>query len=184
MTQRLFVAVVPPAHVRDAWDEFLAPRREASTGLRWTVPEGWHLTCAFMAAVPDSAIPGLDEALAEVAARTAEFAVTVDGAGAFPDPDHARAFWLAVTDGATDLARLATRTRTAAGRCGIEVAGGRFRPHLTIARANGVSGTGWLEVFGAIPPQTWRVDGFCLIRSLLLPGGAGYQTLAQFELAG
>lgn len=184
MSNRLFVAVVPPISIRDSWEAFLEPRRSSAPDLRWTDPVGWHVTCAFMASVPEGRLASVEDALAEVAERTSAFAVTVEGAGAFPDPDHARAFWLGVTEGADALGRLARRTRNAAARSGIEVDGARFRPHLTIARANGISGTGWLEVFGAIPAQTWTVDRFALVRSQLLPGGAGYQTLAEFVLPG
>ncbi|HOC13330.1 MAG TPA: RNA 2',3'-cyclic phosphodiesterase [Propionicimonas sp.] len=183
MAERLFVAVLPSASVREALDTFLEPRRTNALNLRWTLPESWHLTCAFMADVHPSAVPDLEAALAEVAARTRPFAVTIEGAGAFPDPDHARAFWLGVSAGGTELAQLAKRSRTAVTRSGVEVEGGRLRPHLTIARANGISGTGWLEVFNTIPAQTWAVERFSLIRSQSLPGGAGYQSLAEFDLA-
>lgn len=184
MTERLFVAVVPPPAVRAAWDLFLEPRREAAPELRWTLPESWHLTCAFMAKVPVPIVDDLDEALADVARRTSAFPATVAGAGAFPDPDHARALWLGVSDGADELGRLALRTRNAAAGCGIEVDGGRFRPHLTIARANGVRATRWLTILNALEPQSWTVDRFTLIRSRMLPGGAGYESLGEYELTG
>lgn len=184
MTERLFVAVVPPASVREAWDTFLDPRRDAGSELRWVLPQAWHLTCAFLPRVSRVLIDGLDEALEGVAGRTAPFQLTVGGAGAFPDPDHAKVLWLGVRGGAEELERLAVRCRNAASGCGIEVDGGKFRPHLTIARANGVSATRWLGVLDAIEPQTWTASGFELIRSRLLPGGAGYQTLGEYRLAG
>jgi 2'-5' RNA ligase len=184
MTQRLFVAVVPPPGVREAWDAFLAPRRDAGTDLRWVLPESWHLTCAFMPRVTDGAADGLEEALGAVAARTRPFTVTVDGAGAFPDPDEAKVLWLGVGEGATELGELAIRCRNAASSCGIEVDGGRFRPHVTIARANGRRVLRWLQVLEAIGRQTWPVTAFRLVRSQLLPGGAGYRTVGEFALTG
>ncbi len=182
MTQRLFVAVVPPASVREAWDAFLEPRRDAGTELRWALPESWHLTCAFMARVVDGAADDLEEALAAVAARTRPFTLTVDGAGAFPDPDAAKVLWLGVTAGAQELEQLAVRCRNAATGCGIETDGGRFRPHVTVARANGQRVLRWLQVLDAIGPQTWEVTHFRLVRSQLLPGGAGYQTVGEYAL--
>lgn len=184
MTERLFVAVVPPATVREELDVFLDPRRDAGRDLRWVLPEAWHLTCAFMARVPVNLIDGLDEALEQVAGRTAPFQLTLAGGGAFPNPDHARALWLGVAAGAEELQRLAVRCRSAATGCGIETEGGPFRAHLTLARAKGISATRWLEILDTIPPQEWQVERFTLIRSKALPGGSGYQRLGEYELTG
>lgn len=184
MTERLFVAVGPPPAARDALDTFLDPRRPAGPELRWALPESWHLTCAFMGRVRPESEDDLVEALLQVGARTAPFPLTVAGAGAFPHPDAAKVLWLGITQGATELGALAARCRNAAASCGIDVDGAVFRPHLTIARANGVRALRWLEILDTIEPQTWQVRGFRLIRSLRLPGGAGYQTLAEFRLGG
>lgn len=182
MTQRLFVAVVPPREVREAWERFLEPRREAAPELRWVLPESWHITCAFMGRVAEDAVDGFDEALNAVAARTRPFAVTVAGAGAFPHPDAAKVLWLGVSQGATELGELATRCHHAASSSGIEVDGARFRPHLTVARANGVRVLRWLEFLDTLEPQAWQVTSFRLVRSLKLPGGAGYQTRGEYAL--
>ncbi len=184
MSERLFVAVVPPAQVREALDAFLEPRREAGRELRWVLPEAWHLTCAFMARVPPLLIDSLDEALEQVAGRTAPFAIELGGAGAFPDPDHARALWLGVGEGTAELKQLAVRCRNAAGGCGIVTDGGPFRAHLTVARAKGIPATRWLQVLGTFGAQRWVVDRFALIRSKALPGGSGYQLLGAYELGG
>lgn len=182
MSDRLFVAVVPPAPIVQAWDAFLEPRRDAEPGFRWTVAEGWHVTCAFMADVPATLVEPLDEALRAVAERTPRFAVEVEGGGAFPDPDHARALWLGITEGVDELTRLARRCRHAASGCGIEVEGGRFRPHLTIARTRPASARRWLTILDAIPPAAWTVDRFTLLRSHLRPGGTGYETVGEYAL--
>ena len=184
MSDRLFVAVVPPRSVVDAIDDFLEPRRDAGTGFRWTVPEGWHLTCVFLPAVESARIEPLEEALEEVAGRTGPFAVQLAGAGAFPVADRAKALWLGVTQGAEDLSRLARRCRNAAVSCGIGVDGGRFHSHLTLARTRPFAARRWLTILDAIPEQAWGVEEFALVRSRLLPGGAGYETLRRFPLAG
>ena len=183
MTQRLFVAVVPPPSVREAWDAFLEPRREAGAELRWVLPESSHVTLAFMDRVADGAGDALDEALAAVAARTAPFTLGVAGGGAFPNPDAAKVLWLGVTEGVQELEALAVRCRNAATGCGIGVDGGRFRPHVTLARTNGQRVLRWLQVLDAIEPQTWQVERFRLVRSQLLPGGSGYRTVGEYALS-
>lgn len=184
MTSRLFVAVVPPQRVREELDAFLAPRRDAAADLRWTLPEGWHLTCAFLPTVPEAREDDLVAALAEVAARSAPFGLTVEGAGAFPHPDRAKVLWWGVSEGAEQLAALARRSRNAAHRLGLAVDGARFHAHLTVARTNGISATNWLTVLGSIDPVSWPVQQLELIRSLGLPGGAGYRSVARFDLLG
>ena len=52
------------------------------------------------------------------------------------------------------------------------------RPRMTIAARR------WLTVLDAIPEQAWGVEEFVLLRSRLLAGGAGYETLGRYPLAG
>jgi 2'-5' RNA ligase len=182
VSERLFVAAAPPPGVVATLDDFLDPRRDAEPSFRWTVPEGWHLTCAFLPSVAAGLVEPLEEALGAVAARTCAFQVRVVGAGAFPDPSRAKALWLGVQDGAEPLRTLALRCRNAAAGCGIVVEAGRYHPHLTIARTRPLAARRWLGVLDAAPPLEWTVEDIVLFRSHLRPGGAGYETVATFPL--
>lgn len=184
MALRLFAAVVPPADVVASLDRFLEPRRDADSAVRWTLPTSWHLTLAFLPAVPEPVVDDLAETLADTLAGTGGFDITVAGAGAFPNPDRAKVLWLGFTHGEEQLTRLAARCRAAAARSGVEVDGARFRPHLTLARANGVPVVRWLRVLEALEPVSWTATEVELIRSSSLPGGAGYRTVARFPLDG
>lgn len=182
MALRLFAAVVPPADVVAALDQFLEPRRDADTAVRWTLPSSWHLTLAFLPSVPEGRTDDLAEALADSLAGAGGFDITVAGAGAFPNPDRAKALWLGVTQGSGQLEQLAAKCRGAANRSGVAVDGARFRPHLTLARANGVPVVRWLRVLEALGPVSWTAEQVELIRSSSLPGGSGYRSLARFPL--
>jgi 2'-5' RNA ligase len=184
MALRLFAAVVPPAGVVAELDRFLEPRRSSQPSLRWTLATSWHLTLAFLPSVPEPAVDDLAETLTNTLAGLGSFDITVDGAGAFPHADRAKVLWLGVTRGEEQLARLASKCRGAATRSGVAVDGARFRPHLTLARANGVPVVSWLRVLEALGPVSWTADDVELIRSSALPGGAGYQSLARFPLDG
>ena len=70
---RLFAAVIPPDEVVEDLDAFLAPRREAGP-FRWTLPEQWHLTLAFMPDVEERRLDDLVERLARAANRRTAFA--------------------------------------------------------------------------------------------------------------
>ncbi|HEX4729307.1 MAG TPA: RNA 2',3'-cyclic phosphodiesterase [Jatrophihabitans sp.] len=175
---RMFLALTPPAEVLEQLADYLQPRQDADGPLRWSRVEQWHITLAFMPAVPDRALDPLDELLTELAADRQSFELALAGAGAFPDPARAKALWMGVTGELEPLHRLATATRAAAVRAGIEVAGGRFRPHLTVARANRpVEATRWLRILDLHQGRTWTVDSFALVHSQL--GGAGSRTVHQ-----
>ena len=82
----MFVALVPPDDVLEDLSEFLAPRQEAEPGFRWTVPDQWHLTLAFMAQVADRHLDDLVARLERAASRRTPFSLALAGGGAFPGP--------------------------------------------------------------------------------------------------
>ena len=184
MGWRMFTAAVPPAGIVAELDRFLEPRRDADDRLRWTLPTSWHLTCSFMADVAEPDVDTLGDRLADALSGCPAFEVELAAAGAFPDPDRAKVLWLGVSRGADQLAAISAKCRGAANRAGVGVDGARYRPHLTLARANGVPAVRWLRVLEALDPLRWQVDSIELIRSSGLPGGAGYQTITRFPLRG
>jgi RNA 2',3'-cyclic 3'-phosphodiesterase len=185
---RMFVALVPPAEVIDDLSEFLAPRQEAEPGFRWTVPEQWHVTLAFMAQVADRHLDDLLARLERAAARRTPFSAALAGGGAFPSPARAKVLFAAVdaADRAEELRRLATGARAAAGKAGAATDGGRFHPHVTLARiGRPVEATRWLRVLDAYRGPTWRAEELALIESHLGEGPRNrprYEIVATFPL--
>jgi RNA 2',3'-cyclic 3'-phosphodiesterase len=182
MAQRMFVAVVPPQQLREAWTRLLQPLWDELPQLRWTVPRSWHFTCAFLPKVEDARLEAVEERLAEVAERTEPFRLEADGSGAFPDPDQATAIWLGAGAGSDALGRLAERCRNAAARCGVPVEGGRFFAHLTLARADQASVGHLLPALAGLGPVSWQVTEFELIASAGLKNGVGYRHHNRFRL--
>ena len=181
MGLRLFAAVLPPPDVINELDDLLEPRRDVDPTLRWTRPDGWHLTTAFMASVPEGRLERLEENLADVAERTPAFTVSLAGGLAFPHPIRARVLTLAVGVGHMELAALSERCRHAATKAGVEVDGSRFVGHLTLARHNrGLQATRWLGVLDSFPRWECPVEELCLLRSGL--GGGRYEVLERFPL--
>ena len=136
---RLFVAVTPPRavllEVRAAVD---ALKRGNTPGvnalLRWTRPETWHITVAFYGEVSEEKAADLVDRLGRVAARTTPMELSLAGAGRFGP----RALWFGVQGQCDRLGRLAEAAGAAARRCHIRVEDRPYRPHLTLARVNGV----------------------------------------------
>jgi RNA 2',3'-cyclic 3'-phosphodiesterase len=187
---RMFVAVLPPTAALEHLGEFLAPRQEAEPGFRWTVPEQWHVTLAFMPAVADRHLDDLQERLARGAARRTAFGVGIAGGGAFPNPARAKVLFAGVrTDarGTVELGRLATGARAAATKAGTEVDGGRFHPHVTLARTGRpVEATRWVRVLDAYRGPVWSAREIALVASYLGEGPRRrprYEVLDTFALA-
>lgn len=185
---RMFAAVTPPAELIEHLAEFLQPRQEVEGPLRWTSPEQWHVTLAFLPSVADADLDDLSDELTGVADRRSSFTLQLRGAGTFPNPAEAKTLWAGVTGELQPLGLLATATRSAVVRAGLEVDGGRFRPHLTLARiARAQDVTRWLRVLELYEGPSWQVDEFALIQSHLGGGSRGrsrYQVRELFSLAG
>jgi RNA 2',3'-cyclic 3'-phosphodiesterase len=181
---RMFVAVIPPVVAVEHLDDFLEVRREAGP-FRWTLPEHFHLTLAFLEDVADHQVDELSERLGAAAARRVPMTVSLSGGGAFPHVGQARVLWAGL-QGETELGRLATGARLAAARSGVVVDGQRFRPHLTIARlSRPVEASRWVKLLGSYAGPAWELTEVELVASYLGEGPRRrprYETVATFPL--
>lgn len=187
---RMFVALTPPDDAVEHLDEFLAVRREAAP-FRWSVPEQFHVTLAFLASVPDRRLDDLVERLERAASRRASPATRLAGGGAFPNAGRARVLWtgLELDDiGRTEVTRMATGARAAASKAGIGVEGQRFRPHVTVARLkHPTEVTRWVRLLDGYQGPAWRADTWALVASHLGEGPRNrprYETVATFGVGG
>lgn len=191
----MFVALRPSEDAVADLDAFWEPRRTADAGLRWTPPEQWHLTLAFLPAVPDRLVEDLADALAGAAGRRTPFGLRVAGGGAFPDVLAAKVLWAGVADPGSaapgppeELDRLAVGVRAAASHVGAAPDGGRFRPHLTLARCGRPAQVGrWVGVLDTYAGPAWSVEDVLLVASWLGEGRRGrprHEVLATLPLGG
>ena len=185
---RMFAAVLPPEDVLEQLEEFLAPRREASP-FRWTRPESWHLTLAFMAKVPERSLDDLEQRLERAGRRRTPFSLTLAGGGAFPNPARARVLYAGVEAAPAaieELRRLSTGARAAANKAGAPSDGATFRPHLTLARLNRpVEATKWLRVLSTFRSREFQVTELALVESHLGEGPGNrprYEVVRTFPL--
>jgi RNA 2',3'-cyclic 3'-phosphodiesterase len=196
---RMFVALPLPEAVKNDLSDFLESRQEAGThhvGLRWTAPSQWHVTLAFLPEVADRHTDELFERLQRIAARRNRLVLRVAGAGAFPHAGRAKVIWAGLehegeSEGELegeheDLGKLATGVRAAAAKSGIKVDGGRFRPHLTLARLGRPGDvTRWLRVLDPYAGPSWQAHEVALIASYLGQGPNGrprHEVAQTFEL--
>lgn len=179
----MFVAVMPPPEVIEDLAEYVEPRAERDSPLRWSPQQNWHLTLAFMAVVAERDLDELVERLAEAAGRRERFELQLQGAGSFPNPAQGKLLFTGVTGEVDQLERLSAGSRSAAVRAGVAVDGSKFRPHLTLARSNRpVEMTRWLRIFDLYAGPSWQVTEIALVQSQLAAGGSRYQVQEVFPL--
>ncbi|KRB47497.1 RNA 2',3'-cyclic phosphodiesterase [Terrabacter sp. Root181] len=183
---RLFVAVVPPDGVLDDLEEHVGPRREAGPEIRWTDRHQWHVTLAFLGAVPEARLDALTEALARSAVRRDPLVLRLAGAGAFPNPYAARVLWAGIEQVRGDLGKVAGGIRHASTSAGATPDGTRFHPHLTLGRFHrATEATRWIRALDAWEGPAWRVDHLALVESHLGEGRGRrprYEVLAELPL--
>ncbi|WP_426561887.1 RNA 2',3'-cyclic phosphodiesterase [Angustibacter sp. McL0619] len=172
---RMFVALTPSPGALQELADFVEPRRDADPELRWSSADQWHVTLAFLPDVPERSLDDLQDRLARAALRRSAFGLSVSGGGAFPDVARARVLYAGLDlDDETELDRLATGARAAANRAGAGADGGRFRPHLTLARSRHPHDlTRWVRVLESYRGPLWWAEEIRLVRSRLGQGPGG-----------
>jgi len=155
-------------------------------GVRWVRLDGLHVTLRFLGPTPEARVAALAAAMEAAAAGTDRIGLRIAGAGAFPSRGRPRALWLGIDGGADGLAALATRLGDALEQAGWEREERPFRPHLTLARADGVrSGPGAVAALTAAVRDAVidaRLDRLVLFESVTGSGPARYVPRAEVEL--
>jgi 2'-5' RNA ligase len=179
--KRAFLAVVPPEGVLDAIDSLL--ERPKSSRFAWTRRDQWHITLQFYGRI--AAVAELNEGLRAAASAWEPIRISIQGAGAFPNPVKGRVFWLGMGNG--DALRDLHSTVAAATR---QFIGRRDRidliPHLTLARLKRTTDlTPEVEALTDVPVGVpWTVTELILFESETRPGGAVHVEQARFALGG
>ncbi|MEV0317004.1 RNA 2',3'-cyclic phosphodiesterase [Streptomyces sp. NPDC050658] len=186
---RLFAAVLPPGPAADELVHAVQELKKlpGADDLRWTEPEGWHFTLAFMAEVGEETLPSLSERLGRAAQRTEAFPLALRGGGHFGD----RALWTGAAGDIGALRLLAQRADAAARKAGITMEEHRhYRPHLTLARGRGERSVApYADALADFEGEPWTVDELTLVRSNLPKSGVPgerprYEVVGRWPLGG
>jgi RNA 2',3'-cyclic 3'-phosphodiesterase len=183
---RLFLAINLPPEVRREIDAATAALRDCAPNVAWIAEARLHLTLKFLGEQPESRIPEIQDAMAAVASRHSELAMTLGGVGAFPNFRRARIVWLGVEQDPR-LELLHHDLEVAYDKLGFEVEGRAFRPHLTLARIKQPLSEEQLRVLSGVAKKTeYRTDfivrSFDLMHSTLGPSGSTYSTVVSAVL--
>jgi 2'-5' RNA ligase len=187
---RAFLAIDLPAEIREElgarqalFQKALAASPDRDRGIRWTRPEGIHLTLKFLGEISDETLHRLIEQL-ENLAPFEKFSIKVKGFGFFPDARRPRVFWAGVEAPAA-LVQLAAQIDAALRAIGFAPEARPFTPHLTLARFNNLTPQPALSKSvrqqGEADLGRFEVAEFYLFESKLAPGmPAQYLKLRRF----
>ena len=193
-TIRAFVAVEPPedvlAHLEAVQRGLRQSLGRAESAVRWTRPEGVHLTLQFLGDVPRTQVPSIEAALRKACegARTAQ--VRTAGLGVFPNPNRPRVLWIGLEGDLQPLFDVERAIGKALSPLGYEP-DKPFKPHLTLGRvrdhirpdeAAAIAQT--IAQSAKHPPTAaaFTADSVSLMQSTLQPGGADYRELARIRI--
>jgi 2'-5' RNA ligase len=190
--RRIFYAVpIPPAAIAQIAEVVSTVRAEGVPGggrdVRWVRLDGLHLTLRFLGPTLDDRIEAATQALRAGAAGQAAFDISIGGGGTFPPSGRPRALWLDVRTGADALVGLASEIDRALADAGWTLDAKPFRPHLTLARSDGVPagaaiGARLIEAAADLEVR-FRAERAGLFESLTGGGPARYEPIEVVELS-
>ncbi|MGH3777919.1 MAG: RNA 2',3'-cyclic phosphodiesterase [Pseudonocardiaceae bacterium] len=167
---RLFVALTPPGEVVEELRVSTVALRQLAPDLRWTRPEQWHVTLAFLGEVGDDVVDELTRRLSRAAARHPPLSLVLGGGGRF---GH-QVLWTRVQGDRDGLRRLAGSVRAAARRSRLPIEQRPFRPHVTLARTAAATDLRPLvERLASWQGPPWVATRLYLVRSRLGAGSDG-----------
>jgi 2'-5' RNA ligase len=172
---RLFVALAVP----DAVAQSLMPIQGGVPGARWQSREQLHLTLGFAGEADGRAAAMLDDALAGIAAPG--FTLQLHGVGQFGNKQP-HALWAGVRPNPA-LEHLQRKVDGAIKRAGLPRDGGKFMPHVTLARLrHGERIIEWLTHNALYTSAEFPVRAFYLYSSLLTSDGSVYVVEQSYAL--
>ena len=190
--RRIFYAVpIPPAAIAQIAEVVSAVRAEGVPGggrdVRWVRLDGLHLTLRFLGPTLDDRIEAATQALRTAAGGQAAFDISIGGGGTFPPGGRPRALWLDVRTGVDGLVGLASEIDRALACAGWTLDAKPFRPHLTLARSDGVPagaaiGARLIDAAADLDVR-FRAESVGLFESLTGGGPARYEPIEVVELS-
>jgi len=190
---RAFIAIDLPENIRSALSRKQSELRDSlakmnrDTGkqdaeIRWTRPEGIHLTLKFLGEIPQARISQVIESLPAIGAFES-IPIEVKGFGFFPSATRAQVFWAGV-EAPPALTHLARNIEEAMEKIGFAPEKRNYSPHLTLARFKNPRPRPELrslvEAQGQISIGRFEAAEFFLFESKLSPRGAEYGKVARF----
>lgn len=190
-TLRLFIAIELSPEVKQSLGRLQADLKQQLPPkvMRWTNPEGIHLTLKFLGDTPEGKVQAVTQGMLAAAAGFEPFELRVAGFGCFPNPRRARVLWVGVPDLPKALAGVQRAIDLQMARLDFAREMRPFSPHLTLGRVSDRISPVERQALADLLDRTQvgdlgltAVQEVILFKSDLQPGGAVYTALASSRL--
>lgn len=189
---RAFLAIQIPDDVTAALGHLTDQLAQAKLGgLRPVRPENMHLTLKFFGSVNARHVDSIVDTVTHAVKAIRPFTLRLGNVGAYPDNRSPRILWVGLDGDVALLQDAHRRIETALGQIAIKPDSREFRPHVTIARIRDrASNIERRKVAETLFSAEFRsgllvpVDSISVMRSVLLPEGPQYSSLAELSLVG
>ncbi len=187
-TIRTFLAIDLSTEARRKSERYLRPIVSSETeGVRWTPPNRWHVTLAFLGDVDPQEVVGICRAAEEAARQVDPFFWSLRPIGSFPNPTRPQVVWLGVDDFDQGMKKLHQELNRVLEPLGFPPEGRPFRPHITVGRVHrGARISPSMKSILTEPPPwdgvTEQSDTLLILSSDLGRNGPDYTVMATVPL--
>jgi 2'-5' RNA ligase len=187
---RAFIANELPEEVKRTLTRLQERLKSSSRApVRWSNPDGMHLTLKFLGNINSGTTGGIAAAMAEAVRGIRPFHLQVDGLGVFPSPSRVRVVWVGLTGETDKLERIQKNLDSKLTPLGFMPEARPFTPHLTLGRVREQARPEERQSLGKLVSGTpvakegsIEVRYIHLIRSQLRPEGPIYTRLNSVEM--
>lgn len=153
--------------------------------IRWTEPDNFHITLAFIGNTEESLIPVISTMLEEKCSVHPEFEITLKSLGVFKSPEDPRVLWIGLHF-SEKLISLQESITNGLIEQGIKTDDKPFSPHLTLGRIKAVESSDALKSvllrYHSSELQRTKISDVIFYESILQQNGPLYVPLNVFGL--
>lgn len=184
---RTFLAIDLPAEIKAELGKIQKRLKPKIEGVRWTRPDGIHLTLKFFGYVVGDDCRSISKAVKTAIKGVKPFTLELSTIGAFPGPTRPRVIWIGIGGQSESLIDLQMNLDRKFEEIGFPPEDRAFKPHLTLGRlkapGSAVGFSRVLEEGKHYQAGSFRCSGLALFRSDLRPDGAIYTKLEEYPFA-
>ena len=177
---RLFLGIPLATVVIEALEAITRSLRSNADGLRWSLPETWHITLQFLGQTSPEKYDCMVPRLGEI--RSPHVPIWLDGTGFF---DRAGVFFAGVNV-SPELLQLQKLVVAATTECGFAPEDRPYHPHVTLARAKADNRHLLRKLKARTSQKTsfprFTASEFLLYEAFFGPGGSRYEVRKRFTL--
>ena len=183
---RAFIAIEIPHSLQEKMGSLQKELKKSGADVRWTKPEGVHLTLKFLGEINQEKVKKLIAKLKDDIPSFDPLKICLKGLGGFPNLNRPRVLWLGVEPAGQGLKQLQKEIEKSLQPLGFPQEGRDFKPHLTLGRVKSFQGqTALIRMVKDkenIELGEFTTDCYYLFQSILKPSGAEYHKIHKFML--